>query len=75
MENTAILREWFGRVDTEKTGSATAPQLKFKRQRFPITRELLLLGSSTSPLTVVQQMISMYDFDRNGTMSFDGKRI
>ncbi|KAB1205914.1 hypothetical protein CJ030_MR7G027901 [Morella rubra] len=28
MENTAILREWFGRVDTEKTGSATAPQLK-----------------------------------------------
>ncbi|KAB1212614.1 hypothetical protein CJ030_MR5G022581 [Morella rubra] len=28
MENTTILREWFGRVDTEKTGSVTAPQLK-----------------------------------------------
>ncbi|KAB1223285.1 Sorcin [Morella rubra] len=61
MENTAILREWFGRVDTEKTGSVTAPQLK----------RALAVGNLDFPLTVVQQMIRMYDFDRNGTMSFD----
>lgn len=28
MENTAILREWFDRVDSEKKGSITASQLK-----------------------------------------------
>lgn len=28
MENKTILREWFARVDSEKTGSITAPQLK-----------------------------------------------
>ncbi|KAB1200539.1 Cytochrome P450 82C2 [Morella rubra] len=47
MENTAILREWFGRVDTEKTGSVTAPQLK----------RALAVGNLDFALTVVQQMI------------------
>ena len=28
MENTAVLREWFDRVDSDKTGSITALQLK-----------------------------------------------
>ncbi|XP_059462746.1 uncharacterized protein LOC132191667 [Corylus avellana] len=61
MDNTAILREWFGRVDSEKTGSLTAPQLK----------GALAVGNLDFSLSVVQQMIRMYDFDRNGTMSFD----
>ncbi|KAG7978435.1 hypothetical protein I3843_05G082900 [Carya illinoinensis] len=61
MENTAILREWFERVDSEKTGNITAPLLK----------RALAVGNLEFPLSVVQQMIRMYDFDRNGTMSFD----
>lgn len=28
MDNTAVLREWFDRVDSEKTGSIAAAQLK-----------------------------------------------
>uniref|UniRef100_A0A2N9I7Y3 EF-hand domain-containing protein n=1 Tax=Fagus sylvatica TaxID=28930 RepID=A0A2N9I7Y3_FAGSY len=61
MENTAILKEWFDRVDSEKTGTITAPQLK----------SALSVGNLDFSLSVVQQMIRMYDFDRNGTMSFD----
>uniref|UniRef100_A0A5B7BAK1 Putative sorcin-like n=1 Tax=Davidia involucrata TaxID=16924 RepID=A0A5B7BAK1_DAVIN len=61
MENTAILREWFERVDSEKTGSITAIQLK----------RALSVGNLEFSLSVVQQMIRMYDFDRNGTMSFE----
>ncbi|KAK9286057.1 hypothetical protein L1049_014436 [Liquidambar formosana] len=61
MENPATLREWFERVDSEKTGSVTAPQLK----------RALSVGNLEFPLSVVQQMIRMYDFDRNGTMSFE----
>ncbi|XP_062175907.1 uncharacterized protein LOC133880951 [Alnus glutinosa] len=61
MDNTAILMEWFERVDSEKTGNLTAPQLK----------GALAVGNLEFPLSVVQQMIRMYDFDRNGTMSFD----
>ncbi|CAN1802532.1 unnamed protein product, partial [Linum perenne] len=61
MENTAILREWFDRVDSERIGSVTATQLK----------TALAVGNLEFPLSVVQQMIRMYDFDRNGTMSFD----
>ncbi|KAL6645279.1 hypothetical protein ACP70R_016887 [Stipagrostis hirtigluma subsp. patula] len=45
MESAVVLREWFDRVDTGRTGNITAAQL--------------------------QQMIRMYDFDRNGTMSFE----
>ncbi|KAJ6986187.1 sorcin-like [Populus alba x Populus x berolinensis] len=61
MENTSMLREWFERVDSEKTGNITATQLKCA----------LAVGNLEFPLSVVQQMIRMYDFDRNGTMSFD----
>ncbi|XP_065868044.1 uncharacterized protein [Euphorbia lathyris] len=60
MENTAILKEWFGRVDSESTGSITATQLQ----------NALAVGNLQFPLSIVQQMIRMYDFDRNGTMSF-----
>lgn len=61
MENTAILREWFDRVDSEKKGSITASQLK----------SAFAVGNLEFPLSVVQQMVRMYDFDRNGTMSFN----
>ncbi|GKV23887.1 hypothetical protein SLEP1_g33569 [Rubroshorea leprosula] len=61
MENKANLREWFERVDSEKTGSLTAPQLK----------SAFSVGNLEFSLSVVQQMIRMYDFDRNGTMSFE----
>lgn len=57
MEN---LREWFNRVDSEKTGSITATQLK----------TTLAIGNLEFPLSIVQQMIRMYDFDKNGTMNF-----
>lgn len=61
MDNTAILREWFERVDSDNTGNISAPQLK---RAFGV-------GNLEFPLSVVQQMIRMYDFDRNGTMSFE----
>ncbi|XP_055815443.1 uncharacterized protein LOC129885255 [Solanum dulcamara] len=61
MENSAILREWFERVDTEKIGSITAIQLK----------SAFAIGNLEFPITVVQQMIRMCDFDLNGTMSFE----
>ncbi|KAF9684709.1 hypothetical protein SADUNF_Sadunf04G0146700 [Salix dunnii] len=61
MENKTTLREWFERVDSEKTGNITATQLK----------SALAVGNLEFPLSVVQQMIRMYDSDRNGTMSFD----
>ncbi|XP_022140738.1 sorcin-like isoform X1 [Momordica charantia] len=61
MENTGILKEWFDRVDSEKSGSVTAPQLQ----------KALAVGNLNFPLSIVQQMIRMYDFDRNGTMSFE----
>uniref|UniRef100_A0A2P2L5B2 EF-hand domain-containing protein n=2 Tax=Rhizophora mucronata TaxID=61149 RepID=A0A2P2L5B2_RHIMU len=60
MENPSILREWFDRVDSERTGNITAIQLK----------RALAVGNLEFSLSVVQQMIRMYDFDRNGTMSF-----
>ncbi|XP_043698199.1 penta-EF hand domain-containing protein 2-like isoform X2 [Telopea speciosissima] len=60
MENTANLREWFQRVDSNNKGSITAPELK----------SALAVGNLEFPLSVVEQMIRMYDFDRNGTMSF-----
>ncbi|GMN50087.1 hypothetical protein TIFTF001_019256 [Ficus carica] len=63
MENTTILKEWFERVDSEKTGNITASQLK----------SALAVGNLEFPISIVQQMIRMYDFDKNGTMSFDGK--
>ncbi|XP_068645971.1 uncharacterized protein [Aristolochia californica] len=59
MENT--LREWFECVDSNKTGSITASQLK----------KALAVGNLDFPLSVVQQMIRVYDFDRNGKMSFE----
>ncbi|XP_058090655.1 uncharacterized protein LOC131237040 isoform X11 [Magnolia sinica] len=62
MENTETLREWFERVDSEKTSSITALQLK----------SAFAVGNLEFSLSVVQQMIRMYDFDRNGTMSFEG---
>ncbi|XP_058090649.1 uncharacterized protein LOC131237040 isoform X6 [Magnolia sinica] len=64
MENTETLREWFERVDSEKTSSITALQLK----------SAFAVGNLEFSLSVVQQMIRMYDFDRNGTMSFEGAK-
>ncbi|KAL1554522.1 sorcin-like [Salvia divinorum] len=61
MENRAILREWFDRVDSQKTGNITAAQLK----------SAFAVGNLQFSLSVVQQMIRMYDFDSNGTMSFE----
>ncbi|KAL8536289.1 hypothetical protein ACS0TY_011780 [Phlomoides rotata] len=61
MENRAILREWFDRVDSHTTGNITAAQLK----------SAFAVGNLHFPLSVVQQMIRMYDFDRNETMSFE----
>lgn len=61
MENVEVLREWFQRVDSNNTGNITAPQLK----------SAFAVGNLEFPLSIVQQMISMYDFDRNGTMSFE----
>ncbi|KAG2543730.1 sorcin-like isoform X1 [Panicum virgatum] len=61
MENAVVLREWFDRVDASRTGNITAPQLQ----------SALAVGNLDFPLSVVQQMIRMYDFDRNGTMSFE----
>ncbi|KAF8013200.1 hypothetical protein BT93_I1161 [Corymbia citriodora subsp. variegata] len=61
MENKAILKEWFDRVDSDKTGSITALQLK----------RALAVGNLELSISVVEQMIRMYDFDRNGTMSFE----
>lgn len=60
MKATENLREWFNRVDSEKTGSITATQLK----------TTLAVGNLEFPLSIVQQMIRMYDFDKNGTMNF-----
>ncbi|CAO2815743.1 unnamed protein product [Amaranthus hypochondriacus] len=59
--DSAILKEWFDRVDSAHTGNITASQLK----------SALAVGNLDLPLSVVQQMIRMYDFDRNGTMSFE----
>ncbi|KAL8060093.1 hypothetical protein ABFX02_02G001400 [Erythranthe guttata] len=61
MENPAILTEWFDRVDSNKTGNITATQLK----------SAFAVGNLNFPVSVVQQMIRMYDFDKNGTMSFE----
>ncbi|XP_030522830.1 sorcin-like [Rhodamnia argentea] len=61
MENKAILKEWFERVDSDRTGSITAVQLK----------RALAVGNLELSISVVEQMIRMYDFDRNGTMSFE----
>ncbi|XP_052192538.1 uncharacterized protein LOC127801423 [Diospyros lotus] len=61
MENTGFLREWFDRVDSEKTGNITAIQLK----------SAFSAGNLEFSISIVQQMIRMYDFDRNGTMSFE----
>lgn len=100
MEKTAILKEWFDRVDSDKTGSITAIQLKVFSFPAYLCRLLLYyyrnvnqfvvlcaclftdglceqsvfdIGNLEFPISVVEQMIRMYDFDRNGTMSFDGR--
>ncbi|KAL6494877.1 hypothetical protein OROGR_031677 [Orobanche gracilis] len=61
MENRSILREWFDRVDYQKTGNITATQLK----------SAFAVGNLHFSISVLQQMLRMYDFDRNGTMSFE----
>ncbi|XP_035821595.1 uncharacterized protein [Zea mays] len=61
MENAVVLREWFDRVDAGRTGNITAAQLQ----------GALAVGNLNFPISVVQQMIRMYDFDRNGTMNFE----
>ncbi|XP_051134689.1 uncharacterized protein LOC127253912 isoform X2 [Andrographis paniculata] len=61
MDDRAILKDWFDRVDSQKTGNITAPQLK----------GAFAVGNLHFPISVVQQMIRMYDFDRNGTMGFE----
>ncbi|KAL2636474.1 hypothetical protein AAZX31_06G000800 [Glycine max] len=60
-KRVAILQEWFDRVDSEKSGSITAVQLK----------TALAVGNLEFPLSVVQQMIRMYDFDRNEFVSLN----
>ncbi|KAK6284797.1 hypothetical protein POUND7_003749 [Theobroma cacao] len=55
MEDGVILREWFGRVDSEKTGSITATQLK----------SAFAIGNLDFPLSVVQQMIRFSSLYRN----------
>ncbi|XP_026394675.1 penta-EF hand domain-containing protein 2-like isoform X2 [Papaver somniferum] len=61
MENIANLREWFGVVDSNHTGNITAPQLQ----------RAFSIGNLEFSISIVQQMIRMYDFDKNGTMSFE----
>ncbi|XP_020596414.1 peflin-like isoform X3 [Phalaenopsis equestris] len=61
MENPNVLKEWFHHVDSNNAGSINASQLK----------NALAVGNLNFPLTVVQQMIRMYDFDKNGTMDFE----
>ncbi|XP_078448406.1 uncharacterized protein LOC144716982 [Wolffia australiana] len=60
MEEMGVLREWFNRVDSECKGTITALQLQ----------TALAHGNLNFSITVVQQMIRMHDFDRNGTMNF-----
>ncbi|URE01914.1 hypothetical protein MUK42_02688 [Musa troglodytarum] len=61
MENAAVLREWFERVDSNRSGNITAVQLQ----------GALSVGNLDFSLSIVQQMIRMYDFDGNGTMNFE----
>ncbi|PKA53990.1 putative calcium-binding protein CML20 [Apostasia shenzhenica] len=61
MENPRVLKEWFRRVDSDSTGNIDASQLK----------SAFAAGNLEFTLSVVQQMIRMYDFDRNGTMNFE----
>ncbi|XP_024991072.1 sorcin-like isoform X2 [Cynara cardunculus var. scolymus] len=61
MANIGVLQEWFDRVDSDKSGNITAVQLQ----------RALAVGNLQFPITIVQQMVRMYDFDRNGTMSFE----
>ncbi|PPD76287.1 hypothetical protein GOBAR_DD26789 [Gossypium barbadense] len=49
MEDSVLLREWFDRVDSGKTGSITATQLK----------SAFAIGNLNFPLSVVQQMIRL----------------
>ncbi|GFQ01855.1 sorcin [Phtheirospermum japonicum] len=49
MENRAILREWFDRVDSHKTGNITATQLK----------SALAAGNLHFATSVVQQMVRL----------------
>ncbi|KAG6515696.1 hypothetical protein ZIOFF_026125 [Zingiber officinale] len=62
MDNAVILREWYDRVDSNRSGNITAHQLQ----------RALSVGNLDFSLSVVQQMIRMYDFDGNGTMNFEG---
>ncbi|THU67091.1 hypothetical protein C4D60_Mb05t21000 [Musa balbisiana] len=61
MENATVLREWFERVDSNRSGNITALQLQ----------GALSVGNLDFSLSIVQQMIRMYDFDGNGTMNFE----
>ncbi|KAK9051887.1 hypothetical protein SSX86_028515 [Deinandra increscens subsp. villosa] len=61
MANIQVLKDWFDRVDSDQKGGITSIQLQ----------RALAVGNLQFPLTIVQQMIRMYDFDRNGTMSFE----
>ncbi|XP_042378321.1 sorcin-like isoform X1 [Zingiber officinale] len=61
MDNAVILREWYDRVDSNRSGNITAHQLQ----------RALSVGNLDFSLSVVQQMIRMYDFDGNGTMNFE----
>ncbi|RWW35463.1 hypothetical protein BHE74_00059604 [Ensete ventricosum] len=61
MENAVVLREWFERVDSNRSGNITALQLQ----------GALSVGNLDFSLSIVQQMIRMYDFDGNGTMNFE----
>ena len=61
MENTAMLKDWFERVDSEKTGTITAPQLK-----------VLLLQSPFCLFQFPKIPLSSLSFAlRNKTTTFD----
>ncbi|KAL9238477.1 hypothetical protein vseg_012893 [Gypsophila vaccaria] len=61
MANSEVLKQWFDRVDSAQLGNITARQLQ----------SALAVGNLDLPLSVVQQMIRLYDFDKNGTMNFE----
>ncbi|CAA6675551.1 unnamed protein product [Spirodela intermedia] len=58
--DTGALREWFSRVDLDNKGNISA-QLQ----------AALAVGNLKFSISIVQQMIRMYDFDGNGHMNFE----
>eukprot|EP00252_Welwitschia_mirabilis_P011370 TRINITY_DN25568_c0_g1_i3.p1 TRINITY_DN25568_c0_g1~~TRINITY_DN25568_c0_g1_i3.p1 ORF type:complete len:118 (+),score=17.72 TRINITY_DN25568_c0_g1_i3:146-499(+) len=61
MDDEEHYKRWFECVDADRTGYIDASELK----------GALAAGNLNFPDSVVQQMIRLYDSDRNGTMSFE----